>query len=126
MILLDTNFIVTYLTGYNQNGELDKVKRVINSGLNMFIPWVVLHELTMVLTKYLKLERTEVEKRIIGLIQHQNFQILGSDKALLISVFDIWVSTNLDFTDCFLLAKSYETGWMVASLDKELLALQSK
>ncbi len=122
MLLLDTNLVVIFLTGYNQHGEFDEAKLIVESDEKMTMPVVVIHELTHVLPAVIKNDRATIVAKLIDFMRRENFMIEEEEKAIIFAALELWSTAGLDFVDCLLLAQAQRSGDLIATFDKRLKA----
>ena len=114
MILLDANYILRFLL--KDNLEMYEISKDCISNNNCIIPNEVLAEVVFVLLKVYKVEKEDIAKSLINILEYGN--IIMNDKNVIIESLEIFENKNLDFVDCILCAKSKQ--YIVKTFDKKL------
>ena len=113
-IVLDTSALVRFFTRDIEE-KAQKVKKLLESDTDIFIPNVVFPELEYVLIKVYGLRRKDMDTYFKFLISKNN---LKTSKDIKIA-FEIYQKTKLDMADCIIAAESLKG--LLASFDKDLL-----
>lgn len=113
-IVLDTSALVRFFTRDIEK-KAQKVKKLLESDTDIFIPDVVFSELEYILIKKYGLPRSKVIESYHFLITQENIK-----KSIYIKkAVEIYQKTKLDMADCIIAAQSM--GGSLASFDKKLL-----
>ncbi len=111
--ICDANVILRYLM-HDDNTLYDIAKEEINK--NPIIPFVVLSEIVYVLKGVYKVPRKEIADTLIVLSDEVNYE----DVELTIKTLQNYKEYNLDFVDCYLLARNQVLKEEIVTFDKEL------
>ena len=109
----DTNILIRYLM-HDDEHYYDKSKDYISK--NTFVPLLVLSEIVYVLKGIYKINRVELVNALIELGKEITYE--NNDIAL--KTLENFKDYNLDFVDCYLLARNKMLNEDVISFDKEL------
>ncbi len=113
-ISIDTSALIRFFTRDIEE-KAQKVKKLLDSDIDIFIPNVVFPELEYVLVKTYGVKRRELDTYYKFLISKNN---LKTSKDIKIAV-EIYGKTKLDMADCIIAAQSQKG--LLASFDKDLL-----
>jgi len=118
--LLDTNIIIRFLVGDNQE-HLEIATEIftkIEDGLiEVEVLDSVLMEALFVLIKFYKLPKSEV---VLDLKKILSLRGVVGDKVILIEALNILENKNIDFVDAFICAKSSLQGYGKLSFDNDV------
>ena len=109
----DTNILIRYLM-HDDEHYYDKSKDYISK--NTFVPLLVLSEMVYVLKGIYKINRVELVNALIALGEEITYE--NNDIAL--KTLENFKDYNLDFVDCYLLARNKMLNEEVVSYDKGL------
>ena len=113
-IVLDTSALIRFFTRDIEE-KAQKVKKLLESDTDIFIPDVVFPELEYILIKKYGLPRSKVIESYHFLISQENVK-----KSTYIKIaFEIYQKAKLDMADCIIAAESLSGS--LASFDKDLL-----
>jgi predicted nucleic-acid-binding protein len=110
MIGIDTNVLVRHVM-QDDLVQADMARQLfatLSADTPGFIPLVVLAELSWVLSRRYKLDRTQVSRVIEGLLLSSNLILERSELAL--EAFRTYRSRNADFADCLILQCAEDAG----------------
>lgn len=116
-ITIDTNALIRFFTRDIEE-KAQKVKKLLDSDVDVFIPNVVFPELEYVLIKVYGLKREDMGTYFKFLTSKDN---LKTTKDIKVAV-EIYEKTNLDMADCIIAAESLKGS--LASFDKDLLKVE--
>jgi predicted nucleic-acid-binding protein len=121
-MIIDTNILIRFLT--NDSPELSEKAVQILENNECIITTLVLAEVVYVLTSVYKYEKDD----LLPLFEVMNMDnLVVEDKALNILALTRFCTTNLNFTDAWILARAEIEDTKVATFDKDLAkALKSK
>jgi len=116
MAVLDTNAILRFLL----RDDVEKaayVRDMMQQG-TCLVPVEVLAEVVYVLTKFYKIERTEVQNTLLDFLQNENVEMPSQSVAEV--ALHYFGETKLDFVDCLLIGYALIDGHQIITFDKEL------
>ena len=113
-IVLDTSALIRFFTRDIEE-KAQKVKKLLDSDIDIFIPNVVFPELEYVLIKVYGLKREDMNTYFKFLTSKNNLKTTKDIKAAV----EIYQKTKLDMADCIIAAESLKG--LLASFDKDLL-----
>ena len=119
--LLDTNIIIRFLVGDNEEHLAKSTAIFIDietAKLQVEILEGVLMESYFVLTKFYKLPRMEVINDLKTILALNG--VINANKAILYEALNIVENKNIDFVDALICAKSKLQGFGKLSFDKDL------
>ena len=116
MLFFDTNALLRYVLQDN-DAMADSVEQAIYSSA-CFVPTEVVAEMTYVLNKVYKIDRTLIAYAIKGILSIEN--ISTSEKDVLFTALETYASTRLDFVDCLMVGYARAKGHTIFTFDKEL------
>lgn len=116
-VVLDTNSLIRFFTRDIEK-KAQKVKSLLESNHELFIPDVVFPELEYILVKTYGKTRGELNTFFKFLVSKSNIKTTPHVKKAV----EIFQSSTLDMADCIIAAQSI--GVLLASFDKELLAIE--
>lgn len=116
MIILDTNIFIRLVIG-DIPAQLEKVKKLLKSNNDFYVPDVVFPEIEYILRKYYHLSRKDVIDTYTVIFQLPNITLSKE----CFSAMTLYKDTILDIEDCFVAA--YSMSGTLASFDKQLLKL---
>ena len=117
-ITIDTNALIRFFTRDIEE-KAQKVKKLLDSDTNIFIPNVVFPELEYVLIKTYGVKREDLDTYFKFLTSKNN---LKTTKDIKVAV-EIYQKTKLDMADCIIAAESLKG--LLASFDKVLLKVEN-
>lgn len=114
MVYADANIIIRYIVNDDElmAAEADEA---INSGAVFVLP-EVFAEVTYVLTKVYKIDRTSVADSMLELLEY----VSTSVPVIMENAFEYYRDTKLDFVDCILAAYRIVGNKEILSFDKKL------
>lgn len=113
-VTIDTSALIRFFTRDIEE-KAQKVKKLLDSDIDIFIPDVVFAELEYVLIKVYGLKREDMDTYFKFLISKNNLITTKDIKV----AFEIYQKTKLDMADCIIAAESL--NGLLASFDKVLL-----
>ena len=116
-IVLDTSALIRFFTRDIEE-KAQKVKKLLDSDIDIFIPNVVFPELEYVLIKVYGLKRKDMDTYFKFLISKNNLITTKDIKV----AFEIYQKTKLDMADCIIATESLKG--LLASFDKDLLKVK--
>jgi len=119
--LLDTNIIIRYLIGDNEEHLIKSIeifRQIETAKLQVEILDSVLMEAFFVLTKFYKLPKNEVINDLKTILALNG--VVNSDKPILYETLNIIETKNIDFVDALICAKSKLQGFKKLSFDNDL------
>lgn len=116
-IAIDTSALIRFFTRDIEE-KAQKVKKLLDSDFDIFIPNVVFPELEYVLIKVYGLKREDLDTYFKFLTSKNN---LKTTKDIKVAV-EIYEKTKLDMADCIIAAESLKG--LLASFDKDLLRIE--
>ncbi len=117
MIVLDTSTLIRYFI-QDDKVKAEKVKQLLETEKELYIPDVVFPEIEYVLTRISKATRTELIKTFRFLMSLRNISLTKEVREAI----SIFAQSKLDMADCII--ASYSLKGKVASFDKELLDIK--
>jgi len=117
-ITIDTSALIRFFTRDIEE-KAQKVKKLLDSDTNIFIPNVVFPELEYVLIKTYGVKREDLDTYFKFLTSKNN---LKTTKDIKVAV-EIYQKTKLDMADCIIAAESLKG--LLASFDKVLLKVEN-
>ena len=121
MLLLDANVILRYLL----KDDLEMAicaKEIIENRKDAFVTTEVIGEVIYVLKGVYSLERGEIARSLIDLM---NLIDTGNEEVIILAL-EVFGKTNLDFVDCVLFAYHKLLGFEIATFDKKLINLMTR
>jgi predicted nucleic-acid-binding protein len=119
--IIDTNFLARILIKDNQSQLteiLDFIDTAIETNSILFVDRLVTFELFFILTgKIYQLNRLEIYEKLTSLLNISCFTF--ENRNLLEQALEIYKTNNLDFTDCFLIARSLLEKSELQTFDKQ-------
>ena len=103
--LLDTNVIVRFLTGNNDEkfkGVYVFFQDIEQGKIKIELKLIVLFQTIFVLKSFYKVPKSQIVKAMKGLLKLRGLKIL--DKKTVVSMIDIWDSNNIEIVDAYLIA----------------------
>ena len=116
MITVDTNIILRYLL--NDNEKLNKEAVQIIDNNDIFIPTEVIVEVSYVLNKVYKVEKSEILDVVLQLLNMDGINFRNNETIEL--AFKTYAKKNLDIVDCILFAYYKNEHLDVKTFDKKL------
>ena len=120
MILLDANVILRYLMNDIEDQALAAESVII--GKSSFVTLEVLAEVVYVLSGVYKIEREQLSKTLISLLN----LVRCVEQEVAVYALITFGSNNIDFVDCLLYSYKHIKGYEIVSFDKKLLKLLSE
>lgn len=115
-VILDTNALIRFFTRDIEE-KAQRVKKLLDSSSEIFIPDVVFPELEYILAKAYGIERKEITTFFSFLTSRNNIKTTPHLKKAII----IFQTSRLDMADCVIAAESLKGE--LASFDKDLLQI---
>ncbi len=105
MIFIDSNVILRFIL--NDDPKLSPkaakiFRKIEKENINVFLSEVIVAEIVYVLLKVYKLKRKDIKEKLLKIFTLDNISI--EDKAIFPSIFEIFVSKNIDFEDAYQVA----------------------
>jgi predicted nucleic-acid-binding protein len=113
-VTVDTNSLIRFFTR-DIEGKAQKVKKLLESQPDVFIPDVVFPELEYILLKAYGINRKDLTLYYKFLISNNNIKTTPEVKKAV----EIFQNSTLDMADCIIAAQS--SKGLLASFDKDLL-----
>lgn len=113
-IVLDTSALIRFFTRDIEE-KAQKVKKLLDSDIDIFIPDVVFPELEYILMKKYGMPRSKIIEAYLFLLSQENVK----KSAYIKKAIEIYQKTKLDMADCIIAAESQKG--LLASFDKGLL-----
>lgn len=120
LIYLDTNIIIRYLTRDIEK-QAQFARNLIESDKDLFIPDVVLPEVSYILTSQYKGKRVEIANSLVSIVSQSNIKC---NKYILFAL-ALYKETKNDMADCIIVAESLQKPSQLATLDKNLLKIEN-
>ena len=119
--LIDTNIIIRFLVGDNEEHlrlSIEYFKQIESGQIQVEILSGVLMEAYFVLTKFYKIDKSEVIQDLKTIICFEG--VINKDKAILIEALNIIEHKNINFVDALICAKCKLQNYKKLSFDKDL------
>ena len=119
--LLDTNIIIRYLTGDNEEflkKSIEYFKDIETAKIKVEILEIVLMEAFFVLTKFYKLPKKDVILDLKTILSLDG--VVNSNKIILYEALSIVENKNIDFVDALICTKSKLQGYGKLSFDNDV------
>jgi len=119
--LLDTNIIIRYLTGDNEEflkKSIEYFKDIETAKIKVEILEIVLMEAFFVLTKFYKLPKKDVILDLKTILSLDG--VVNSNKIILYEALSIVENKNIDFVDALICTKSKLQGYGKLSFDDDV------
>lgn len=119
--LLDTNIIIRFLVGDNEEHlakNTEYFKQIELDSMEVEILSDVLMEAFFVLTKFYKLPKIEVISDLKTILSFEG--VVNKDKVILFEALSIIENKNIDFVDALICAKCKFQNYEKLSFDKDL------
>lgn len=119
--LLDTNFIIRFLVGDNEEHlakSTEYFEQIELGSMEVEILSDVLMEAFFVLTKFYKLPKIEVISDLKTILSFEG--VVNKDKVILFETLSIIENKNIDFVDALICAKCKFQNYEKLSFDKDL------
>ena len=119
--LIDTNIIIRFLVGDNEEHlrlSIEYFKQIESRQIQVEILSGILMEAYFVLTKFYKIDKSEVIQDLKTIICFEG--VINKDKAILIEALNIIEHKNIDFVDALICAKCKLQNYKKLSFDKDL------
>lgn len=119
MTILDTNYIIRFLT--NDDAEKAQIsKKLILSEEILFIPDVVFPEIEYVLrSEFYDVTREGIIKTYSFLLSRKNIRMSNTAKKAI----ELYENSNFDMADCLIASEAILKNAIMASFDQKLLKL---
>jgi len=114
MIVLDTNYILRFLT--KDNDEMYEIAKNAIKNNDCFIENEVLAEVVFVLMKVYKTSKNDITNVLVKFLSFEN--IILNNKPTILKALELFDEKNIDFVDAILCAKSKK--YEVKTFDKKL------
>jgi predicted nucleic-acid-binding protein len=121
MILIDTNYIIRFLTlePLEHYQEAEKLfLQVAKREIKVAISEGIIMECYFVLLKFYKWDKSKVIDKLEKILSLKN--IICNEKEAILKAFEILKTKNIDFIDALLCAKSKLYGYEVRSFDNDI------
>lgn len=121
VFLLDTNVIIRFLIGDNEEFLLQSTKifeKIESSQIQVEILEGVLMEAYFVLTKFYKIAKADVINDLKTILAFDG--VVNYNKGILFETFSILENKNIDFVDALICAKSKLQGYEKLSFDSDV------
>lgn len=112
-IICDANIILRYLIHDDDKLYKNSVKIIKKSP---YVPILVMSEVVYVLSGTYKISRAEIVNTLMILSK----EVVFEENELFIKTLEYYKDNNLDFVDCYLLARSKMLNEEVSTFDKKL------
>ena len=123
----DTNFVVRYLLGDNQEMLL-KTKEVfeqVQTGkIFLILEQAVFTEIVFILSSFYKVPKNKISEILSELLAYKG--IVCEDKESLLLALDLYNKQNLHIIDCLLIAKAEASNLDILSFDQKLINVNNK
>ncbi|MCR2040454.1 PIN domain-containing protein [Campylobacter helveticus] len=119
--LIDTNIIIRFLVGDNEEHlrlSIEYFKQIESGQIQVEILSGILMEAYFVLTKFYKIDKSEVIQDLKTIICFEG--VINKDKAILIEALNIIEHKNINFVDALICAKCKLQNYKKLSFDKDL------
>ena len=119
--LLDTNIIIRFLVGDNEEHlakSTEYFEQIELGSMEVEILSDVLMEAFFVLTKFYKLPKIEVISDLKTILSFEG--VVNKDKVILFETLSIIENKNIDFVDALICAKCKFQNYEMLSFDKDL------
>ena len=119
--LLDTNIIIRFLVGDNEEHlakSTEYFEQIELGSMEVEILSDVLMEAFFVLTKFYKVPKVEVISDLKTILSFEG--VVNKDKVILFETLSIIENKNIDFVDAFIYAKCKFQNYEKLSFDKDL------
>ncbi|MCJ7740986.1 PIN domain-containing protein [Candidatus Microgenomates bacterium] len=122
-VLIDTNYILRLLIG-DIPAQLEEARKLFKQieekkaiGL---LSILVVNELIWILEHFYEQKRDKYIPSILKLISIKNIKLLEVKKQQLVEILEEMTTSNLDYTDLYLLHLKKNLDWQIASFDKKV------
>jgi len=112
----DTNVLVRLIIN-DLPDQAQKVNRLLNDGLDLYVNEVVVSELYWVLTSIYKFNKNEFIEAVDDLIETQG--IIFSNVEMITQALTFFVNSSADFTDCLINAINQAQQIKTLTFDKK-------
>ena len=121
MVLIDTNYIIRFLTmepleHYEKAKEL--FYRVAKREVEVMVSEGIIMECYFVLFKFYKWDKNRLIDKLEKILKMKN--VFCNEKQILLKALEILKVKNIDFIDALLCAKSKALGYKILSFDKDI------
>lgn len=120
-LLVDTNIFLRSLLN-DVPSQAKRANKIIsdakNGRIKLVTSQIILFEVIFSLSKFYKFSKEQVVKAIEHIIGSEYFNL--ESRLDFISALEIFRNNNLDFTDCFLVARSMHGNLGLATFDEKL------
>lgn len=123
IFLIDTNIILRLLTGDipSQADEAKKLfKQIEEKKITGIVSILVVNELVWILERFYNQKKQDYIPSVLKLLSIKNIKILEVRKQQLVEILEEMATSNLDFTDLYLLNLKKNSNWKIASFDKKV------
>ena len=121
MVLIDTNYIIRFLTmkpleHYEKAEEL--FYRVAKREVEVMVSEGIIMECYFVLLKFYKWDKNRLIDKLEKILKMKN--VFCNEKYIILQALEILRAKNIDFIDALLCAKSKALGCKILSFDKDI------
>ncbi|MCU0322614.1 MAG: PIN domain-containing protein, partial [Chitinophagaceae bacterium] len=123
----DTNFVIRYLLGDNQEMLLKtrKIFEQVQTGkIFLILEQTVFTEIVFILSSFYKVPRNKICEVLSELLAYKG--IICEDKDSLLLALSLYHKQNLHIVDCVLIAKAEQNGLDILSFDQKLIKVSNK
>lgn len=123
-VFIDTNYILRLLIGdipFQAEKSRNLFKEIEEEKINGIVSLLVINELIWILEHFYEKKRAEFIPQILKLVSLKKVKILETKKRDSVTVLEKMKSSNLDFTDLYLLYFSEKYKHDIATFDKEIV-----
>lgn len=111
--ICDTNVVLRYIL-HDDETLYKKAEKIV--AMSPYVSMLVLSEVVYVLKSVYKVSKKEISESLITLSKEVKFE----EEDVTIKTLEIFEKNNLDFVDCYLLARNQILDEEVVSFDKKL------
>ncbi len=121
MVLIDTNYIIRFLTmepleHYEKAKEL--FYRIAKREVEVMVSEGIIMECYFVLLKFYKWDKNRLIDKLEKILKMKN--VFCSERYIILQALEILRAKNIDFIDALLCAKSKALGYKILSFDKDI------
>lgn len=118
---LDTNHLVRFIVRDNKP-QAQKVRSLIKSSRNFYIPSVVLAETVYISTNQYLAKKNVLCDALLTILRQDNI----ASPAFCINAIEIYKKENISFYDCLIIAEALETSGTLKTFDTKMLQIWKK
>ena len=123
MISVDTNVLVRILVDDpGAEGQMLVARKLLDSSSAVYVTQVVQVETVWVLESAYEFDKHAVCKVLEHLLEHQQFLLQAPD--CFATALESFKKTSADFSDCLILAESFQQQTKLVTFDKKLARLK--